>query len=403
MSYIKYKISMLAVCASLISPGLLSSAQNVDSSIQLKGMVVDEFGKPISGALLKSEKGKCEYLTKVDGTYEFNLKDGSQYITVSYIGYSDKIVSVDNKTELKSIQLTFDASKADELVDLGYISLPKRSVTGAVSQVTGLDLDKSPEANLTKTFAGRFAGLTTIETNSELSRGALSSSSTGVTMLIRGLSTINGREPLIIVDGIICPNTNYTYITPKEIESITVLKEAATTALYGIQGANGVISIKTKRGHIGKTTVDVNFDQSFQQMTKTPSFINSYDYARMRNQAGFNDGLGYNSQFSADDLDKFQIGNDALYPNNNWYDMFIRPLTFMSRVGVNVKGGNERVRYFSNVNYMHQQLPFKTANEPNAKYDPTPKNNWFNFRSNIDVKINDYLSGFMRLSVNIKT
>ena len=170
MSYIKYKISMLAVCASLISPGLLSSAQNVDSSIQLKGMVVDEFGKPISGALLKSEKGKCEYLTKVDGTYEFNLKDGSQYITVSYIGYSDKIVSVDNKTELKSIQLTFDASKADELVDLGYISLPKRSVTGAVSQVTGLDLDKSPEANLTKTFAGRFAGLTTIETNSELSR-----------------------------------------------------------------------------------------------------------------------------------------------------------------------------------------------------------------------------------------
>ena len=403
MSYIKYKISMLAVCASLISPGLLSSAQNVDSSIQLKGMVVDEFGKPISGALLKSEKGKCEYLTKVDGTYEFNLKDGSQYITVSYIGYSDKIVSVDNKTELKSIQLTFDASKADELVDLGYISLPKRSVTGAVSQVTGLDLDKSPEANLTKTFAGRFAGLTTIETNSELSRGALSSSSTGVTMLIRGLSTINGREPLIIVDGIICPNTNYTYITPKEIESITVLKEAATTALYGIQGANGVISIKTKRGHIGKTTVDVNFDQSFQQMTKTPSFINSYDYARMRNQAGFNDGLGYNSQFSADDVDKFQIGNDDLYPNNNWYDMFIRPLTFMSRVGVNVKGGNERVRYFSNVNYMHQQLPFKTANEPNAKYDPTPKNNWFNFRSNIDVKINDYLSGFMLLSGNIKT
>ena len=88
-NYELHKISMLAVCASLISPGLLSSAQNVDSSIQLKGMVVDEFGKSISGALLKSEKGKCEYLTKVDGTYEFNLKDGSQYITVSYIGYSD--------------------------------------------------------------------------------------------------------------------------------------------------------------------------------------------------------------------------------------------------------------------------------------------------------------------------
>ncbi|MFQ6929437.1 MAG: hypothetical protein ACLRS8_19240 [Parabacteroides merdae] len=90
---IKYPHVVMSFTVSLISPGLLSSAQNVDSSIQLKGMVVDEFGKPISGALLKSEKGKCEYLTKVDGTYEFNLKDGSQYIAVSYIGYSDKIVS----------------------------------------------------------------------------------------------------------------------------------------------------------------------------------------------------------------------------------------------------------------------------------------------------------------------
>lgn len=134
--------------------------------------------------------------------------------------------------------------------------------------------------------------MTTIETNAELSRGALSSSSTGVTQLVRGLSTINGREPLVIVDGIICPNTNYTYITPKEIESVTILKDAATTAIYGIQGANGIISIKTKQGHIGKTKVEVNFDQSFQQMTKEPLFVNSSDYVTMRNQAGYNDGLG---------------------------------------------------------------------------------------------------------------
>lgn len=112
---------------------------------------------------------------------------------------------------------------------------------------------------------------------------------------------------------------------------------------------------------------------------------------------------GGDSQFSKTDTELFQAGGNELYPNNNWYKMFIRPLTLMSRVGVNVKGGTERVRYFSNVNYMHQQLPFKTANESGSKYDPTPKNSWFNFRSNIDVKINDYLSGFMRLSGNIKT
>ena len=102
-------------------------------------------------------------------------------------------------------------------------------------------------------------------------------------------------------------------------------------------------------------------------------------------------------------MDKFQIGNDALYPNNNWYDMFIRPLTFMSRVGVNVKGGNERVRYFLMSITCISSYRLKRLMSQMQKYDPTPKNNWFNFRSNIDVKINDYLSGFMRLSGNIKT
>ena len=187
MSYIKNKISILAVCACLSSPGILSWAQNADPSIQLKGFVIDEFGKPVSGALLKSENGKCEYLTRVDGTYEIYIKDGSRYITVSYIGYDDKKVSVINLEDQESIQLSYDAEKMDEMIDLGYMSLPRKAVTGAVSRALGSDLDKSPESNLTKTFAGRFTGLTTIETNSELSRGALSSSSTGVTQLIRGL------------------------------------------------------------------------------------------------------------------------------------------------------------------------------------------------------------------------
>lgn len=403
MSYIKNKISILALCACLSFPGVLGLAQNADPFMLLKGVVVDEFGKPISGALLKSENGKCEYLTKIDGSYEINIKDGSQYITISYIGYDDKKVLLEKQEDLESIQLSYDAGKMDEMIDLGYMALPRRAVTGAVSRALGSDLSKSPEANLTKTFAGRFSGLTTVESDAELSRGALSSASTGVTLLIRGLSTVNGRQPLVIVDGIISPNTNYTYITPDEIESVTVLKDAATTAIYGIQGANGVISIKTKQGHIGKTKVDVKFDQSFQQMTKEPLFINSADYAEMRNQAGYNDGLGAYSQFSKDAVEQFRVGGNELYPNNNWYKMFIRPLTLMSRVGVNVKGGTDRVRYFSNVNYMHQQLPFKTANESGSKYDPTPKNDWFNFRSNIDLKINDYLTGFMRLSGNIKT
>lgn len=290
----------------------------------------------------------------------------------------------------------------EEVIDLGYLTLPKRAVTGAVSSVSGTELRKSPDASLPKTFAGRFSGLTTRETDAELSRGGFSTETMGMSWWIRGLSTVNGTTPMVILDGVLCPNTNYVYLSPDEIESVTVLKDAAVLSLYGIQGANGVISIKTKRGRVGKTDVTVTFDQSLQQMTRRPLFVNSGEYVDLRNQAGCNDGLGKYSQFSPSDVEQFHAGGNELYPNNNWYDMFVRPLTFMSRAGVTVRGGSEKVQYFSNVNYMHQQSPFKTTEEPGSQYNPEPKNDWFNFRSNVDVKFTSYLKGFLRLAGNVK-
>lgn len=281
-------------------------------------------------------------------------------------------------------------------VDLGYLSLPDQAVTGAVSTVSGKQLEKFPVANLSLLLAGQLSGLTTLESSSELSRG-------GANLFVRGISTTNGRAPLVLIDGVICPNTNYEYISPKEIESITLLKDASTTALYGIQGANGVISIKTKRGYTGPTKVEVSYDQSFQQMTNTPMALDSWKYAELRNQAGKNDGLGDYSQFSKESVEKYRAGNDPLYPNNDYYSMYIKPVTLMERAAVNVAGGTDVIRYFTNVNFMHQGLPFKTDKKANSKYDPTPVNNWVNFRANIDLKINNYLSAFTRLSGNIKT
>ena len=166
---------------------------------------------------------------------------------------------------------------------------------------------------------------------------------------------------MVILDGVLCPNTNSLYITPEEIESVTVLKDAAVLSLYGIQGANGVISIKTKRGCVGKANVTVTYDQSFQQMTRMPLFVNSGEYVNLRNQAGYNDGLGRYSQFSQWDVEQFQAGDSELYPNNNWYDMFVRPLTLMSRAGVTVRGGNEKVQYFSNINLFASTIAFQNS------------------------------------------
>lgn len=295
-----------------------------------------------------------------------------------------------------------DSLRAQKLVDLGYMYVPQAAVTGAVSTVSGVELDRSPESNLAKTFAGRLSGLVTMEQNAELSRGAVSSTDAGVGMFIRGRSTTNGRTPLVLLDGVLMPNSDFVYITPEEIESVTVLKDASTTAIYGIQGAAGVISIRTKQGQVGKTKVRVRFDQSFQQMIKKPLFVNSGLYADLRNQAGQNDGLGAYSQFSQEAVNHYKAGDSELYPNNNWYDMFMRPVELMSRAGVSLSGGTRRVRYYSNINYLHQRLPFKTDVAKDAKYDPTPKNDWFNFRTNVDLTINNYLSGFLGIAGNIK-
>ncbi|MDE5636656.1 MAG: TonB-dependent receptor plug domain-containing protein, partial [Alistipes sp.] len=294
------------------------------------------------------------------------------------------------------------APDEEQTVDLGYYSLPARAVTGAVSSVSGKELRRTPDASLPRTFAGRFSGLTTLESNTELSRGAFDTESIGMSWWIRGLSTVNGSTPMIIIDGVLCPNASYAYLSPDEVESVTVLKDASVLARYGIQGANGAISIRTRRGHVGKTHVTVTIDQSLQQMTRRPPFVNSGDYVDMRNQAGYNDGLGRYSQFSQSDAERFRAGGDELYPSNDWFGMFVRPLTYMTRAGVTVYGGSQKVQYFSNVNYMHQQSPFRTVEEAGSKYDPQPANNWINFRSNVDVKFNSYLSGFLRLAGNVK-
>ena len=292
----------------------------------------------------------------------------------------------------------FDPHHMGGFVDVGYFSLPKASFAGSAVSVTGDELNKMPTNVFTETFAGRLTGLHTKQERTELTFFGY----TNVSKLIRGLNSYNGNEPTIIIDGIICPNQYWEFLSPKEVESVTVLKDGATNAIYGIQGAGGTVVVTTKRGYTGKTKVEAYADYSLQQMIKRPAFVNSLQYAELRNQAGVNDGLGAFSQFSPSDMEGFRSGNPELYPNNNWYDMFVKKAVMRQRVGVNLAGGNERIKYFSNVSYLHQSEPIIVADEPGRKYDPNPDVQVANIRSNVDVKLNSYLSGFMRLTGNVK-
>ncbi|WP_353722001.1 SusC/RagA family TonB-linked outer membrane protein [Dyadobacter sp. 676] len=359
------------------------------------GIVRNEFGQPLAGVTILSENGRNGTVSNISGEFTMAVDDGSRALVFSHNGYGNQTIAVPEKREIE-VRLKWDAHRKDEVVQLGYTAQSRSELSGAVSTVKGEELEKSPVANLTQTLAGRLSGLTTQETFSELSRATTN-------LYVRGLSAARTNGPLVIIDGIInAYNSNQTleYITANEIESITVLKDASTQALYGIQGANGLLVITTKRGRRGPLQIKTRFDQSMQQVTTKPAFYNSAEYAEMRNQAAFNDGLGANYLFSPQQIEGYRSGRDRdLYPNNNWYSRYLKNFAAMQRASVNVTGGNDKVQFFSNINFMHQGGYFKTDQ---ARYDPNANNIWVNYRSNIDMSLNRYLKAFIRLAGNVK-
>ncbi|MDP4207146.1 MAG: carboxypeptidase-like regulatory domain-containing protein, partial [Bacteroidota bacterium] len=228
---ITIKISLLLSFLFII---LFGTTLNAQEAPYLKGGVHDKDGKPLANVVVASENGKNRTFTDANGEYTLIVNDKSKHIEFSFIGYKSKKVAVE-KSEMLDVSLTPDVNNLDEVVELGYSSQRRGDLTGAVSTVSGEELKKSPVMNLSMTFAGRLAGLFTREYYSELSR-------TGTSLYVRGLSTNRDKGPLVIIDGISSSyNTGETleYITPSEIESVTILKDASTEALYGIQGANG--------------------------------------------------------------------------------------------------------------------------------------------------------------------
>lgn len=385
-------IALYIICLLMAVP---SYAQGTDDELN---QIVNEYSQPIQGAVIRTEDGKFVSRTAKDGTFKLPSQMGSQFVHISAAGYQNRRISSDQLFKDGKVQLSFDPHNMGGVVNFGYNSYDKESITGSVTSVSGEILDNTPSNVLSDTYEGRLPGLTVMNNIAELTFFGYGN----FTKTIRGISTVNGYSPVVIIDGVIAPTQYIEFISPKEIESISVLKDASTTAAYGIQGSAGVIVITTKRGYTGKLNVEGYADYSFQQMTKRPLFVNSGQYARLRNEAGERDGLGKNSQFTDEEIGYFDAGNDPRYPNNNWFDQYIKNYVMRQRVGVNVGGGTDKFRYYSNLSFVNQEEPLIITNEPNRKYDPTPKVNIVNFRTNMDVNFNDYVSGYMRLTGNVK-
>ena len=370
---------------------------------KIKGVVVDEVGEPVTGAtiVLLNATGSNGTITNIDGEFEFQVPVGAVQIEISYIGYRKMTVDIVPSQNFYNIILVEDTQLLDEVVVVGFGVQKKETVTGAISMVQTKDLVQSPQANVSNMLAGRMPGLLAVQRSGEPGEDAS-------TLRIRGVGTFasgdGSQDPLVMVDGI--ETDNFNNIDPNEIESLSILKDASSTAVYGVRGANGVILITTKRGTQGKPQISYSGNVAVNRFTDVRNTMGAYDYARLYNEGRKADAYltgGYTPRFSDEEVEKFRTGSDPLfYPDVDWYDLMLRNNAVTTQHNVNVSGGVEQLKYFVSAGYYNQQGLFNNT-EMLDGYNMQSGYERFNFRSNLDFAINKRLSIRLNIASQMET
>ena len=361
------------------------------SQSRITGIVVDESGIPLPGVNVveKIEKSNTPNgtITDLDGKFTLVTKQHHGEVSFTFVGMKPEIRSFDNDANF-NVTLKSSGKDLDEVVVVGYGAQKKVSVVGAISTVTTKDLVQSPASNISNALAGRLTGLTTVQNTGQPGKDDAS-------LYIRGRSTWVNASPLFIVDGV--ERESFTQVDANEIESISILKDASATAVYGVRGANGVLIITTKHGKEQKPVVSLSAQYGLQQPTRLPHYLQSYETALLRNESYLNDGYTADQlPFQPAALEAFKNHTDPYhYPDVDWYDVVLKKVTPQGQFNVNVRGGTKTARYFLSAGYLFQDGLFNTETHPD--YNTNYKFNRFNFRSNLDID----LSATLTLSINV--
>jgi TonB-linked SusC/RagA family outer membrane protein len=361
----------------------LISYNSAIENIDISGRVVDEQGLPIPGASVKVKGGKQTYITDANGSFNIKNVSESAVLVVFYIGYEPQEVSAANKM---TVELVSSNTGLNEVIVVGYGTQKKGSVTSAVSQVSRKEIASTPGASLQNLLTGKATGLTTLQRSGVPGGDAAN-------IFIRGVNTLPGFDtsPLILVDDIKYEYNQFARIDVNEIESISLLKDAAATSIYGIEGANGVVLVTTRRGKFGKPVINFKTEGGFNFIITPIKPLGAYDAAVLRNEALTNDGLPL--EFTQQDLDHFKAKDDPFgHPDVNWYDVFYNKSSLQVDNNLDISGGTERVKYFASIGYLFQNgllndVPYKGA-ETLPDQSEINKNYYFKrykFRSNIDL------------------
>ena len=358
-----------------------SSEGMQQNTVKVTGTVKDTNGEPIIGANVMVVGSATGVITDIDGNFTLNVPVGSK-LQFSFIGYKEQVVPVKKGISL-NIVLEEDAQMLGEVEVVAYGVQKKVSVTGAISSMRGDDLLKTPAGSISNILSGQVTGISSVQYSGEPGADAAD-------IYVRGIATTNNATPLIQVDGV---ERDFSQIDPNEIESVTILKDASATAVYGSRGANGVILITTKRGAEGKAKISFTTSAGVNVRTKELEFANSYQYASYVNMMRTNDGN--EPLYSDEQLAAFRDHtNPLLYPDINWIDYCMNKAAFQSQHNVSISGGTNNMRYFVSAGLFTQDGMFKQFNltdDFNFDYKR------YNYRANLDFDI----SKTTLLSVNI--
>jgi TonB-linked SusC/RagA family outer membrane protein len=397
----QFPVSGLALLLAIVFSSFTTI--NIEAQNTVSGVVKDASGMPIPGASVVQKGTTAGASTDFDGRYSFDLTLGDQILVFSYVGFKTQEIQINGRTTI-DVTLEEDVAALDEVVVIGYGTQKKESVVAAITQIKGEDLKERTlgTANLEQALQGNLPGVTAIQ-------GSGVPGQDNMRIFIRGRSSWNGNGdtnnggPLVLVDGV---KRSMSDIDMNDVENISVLKDASATAVFGVEGANGVILITTKRGQTGKAQLSLNVNTTIKTVSELPNKLDSYDALVQANSAILR-GIAqapntWNNYTPLDIVDRYRnptsLEQSYIYPNVDWEDELLKDYAQDYRVNLSVRGGNKTAKYFGSLAFQTVEDIFDGGRYDNGRgYLGEYRYDRFNFRSNIDFNI----TKTTELSVNL--
>lgn len=373
------KVGLTVILLAFLSTSLHAQEQTIT------GTVIDgNTQEPLPGVNIAIQGTSTGTATGADGQYKLEVPAEADSLLFSFIGYESQAIAIQGRSTI-NVELIPQTYQGDELVVVGYGEQSSKTLTSSISSVSGEDIAKVPAANVGNTLFGT-SGLLM-----EQRSGQPGADQPAV--FIRGVGSLSSSrsEPLYVLDGVVMRDArSIMQLDPDNIESVSVLKDASSTAVYGVEGANGVIVVQTKRGRTGDMNISVNTSSGFQMPTLKQEFVDSYTYALGFNEAQITDGVSPNQvRFTPEIVEAFRTGSHPIiYPSVDWVDYFTKPRAFQNRTNISVSGGTDDIRYFVAGGYLKQDGFFDIPNDAEGvSYETNPTYDRYNLQSNLDIDI----------------